>query len=49
MALNTDSLYRPLKTIKADLLKVIDELNALNSTAISLGGASSTKLTVSVN
>ena len=49
MALNTDSLYRPLKTIKADLLKVIDELDALNSTAISFGGAIGTKLPVSVN
>lgn len=49
MALNTDSLYRPLKTIKADLLKVIDELDALNSTAISFGGAIGTKLPVNVN
>ena len=49
MALNTDSLYRSLKTIKADLLKVIDELDALNSTAISFGGAIGTKLPVSVN
>lgn len=49
MALNTESLYKPLKTIKADLLKVIDELDSLNSTAISFGGAIGTKLPVNVN
>lgn len=49
MNLNTDSLYRPLKAIKADLLKVIDELDSLNSTAVSFGGAIGTKLPVNVN
>lgn len=49
MAFNTESLYKPLKTIKADLLKVIDGLDSLNSTAISFGGAIGNQLPVNVN
>jgi hypothetical protein len=38
MANNTDALYKPLKTAKNDLLKVIDELDALGDLAVSFGG-----------
>ena len=49
MALNTDSLYRPLRTVRQDLLKVIDELDALNSAAVGFGGVIGSKLPVNVN